>query len=305
VAATEAWTDTSFPAMGSRARVLAYGGPADLADRARARLLELEARWSRFVAASELSRLNAAQGAPVVVSADTFDVIQLAIAAWRETEGRFDPTVIDALEAAGYDRTFADVPPAAAARAARPARVPGCGGIRLDRIVRSVRLPSGVRLDLGGIGKGRAADLIAAELLDAGAAGVCVDLGGDLRLAGGAPQPAGWRVQLDPSLAPARSLLVAAGGVATSTRVRRHWSRGDEDRHHLIDPGSGRPAWTGLRAVTVVADTTAWAEILAKAAFVAGPEAGSELLAAHGVTGLLVRDDGQVEALPGLAELTP
>ena len=72
-------------------------------------------------------------------------------------------------------------------------------------------------------------------------------------------------------------------------------------QHHLVDPHEGGPAWSGLAAVTVLAQSAAGAEVLAKAAFVAGPVAGTELLDAHGVTGLFVHDDGHVDELPGLA----
>ena len=161
-----------------------------------------------------------------------------------------------------------------------------------------------MHLDLGGIGKGHAADVLAAELVDAGADGVCVNLGGDVRVAGVAPEVAGWQVDLDPALTPsnepARSFRLGAGAVATSTRLRRRWTRAGETRHHIIDPGTSRPAWNGLATVTVLADRAAWAEMLAKSAFVAGPVAGAALLRAHHVTGLFVRDDGQVEELAGL-----
>ncbi len=304
-----AWSDTTFACMGSTARLLVLGGPGDLPDRARLRLAGLEARWSRFVPTSELCRLNAAAGAPVVVSADTFSVIELALSAWHATAGRFDPTVLDALEAAGYDRSFDEIDGALPHGSSSGARLfstatPGCAAIELDRLVSAVRLAPGLRLDLGGIGKGRAADLLAAELLEAGADGVCVNLGGDVRVEGTPPEPAGWRVDVDPTLTdgcePARAFRLGAGGVATSTRARRAWTRAGVRQHHLIDPVTSRPAWNGLATVTVLAHSTAWAEILAKSAFVAGSAAAAELLGAHRVTGLLVHDDGRVEELPGL-----
>ncbi len=311
-----AWSDTTFACMGSTARLLILGGPSALPDQARQRLHELEARWSRFIPGSELCRVNAAEGAPLVVSADTFAVIELAVAAWRSTRGRFDPTVLDALERAGYDRDFSQI---AASRSdeivnasgqAPRVPTPGCGDIELDRLVSAIRLPRGVHLDLGGIGKGHAADVLTAELRDAGADGVCVNLGGDVRVAGVAPEAAGWQVDLDPALTrssgSARSFRLGGGAVATSTRLRRHWTRAGEPQHHLIDPDTGRPAWNDLATVTVLADRAAWAEMLAKSAFVAGPVGGAELLRAHHVTGLFVHDDGQVEELAGLdAYLAP
>lgn len=298
---TPAWSDTTFTVMGSTARVLVHGGPDDLAAEARARLEDLETRWSRFRPDSELCRLNEVGDRPLVVSRETFDVVTLAITAWRATGGRFDPTVLDALTAAGYDRDFAAVADdPAAAPDEEPGPAPGCEAIELDRLVPAIRLPAGVHLDLGGIGKGYAADLVAAELVAAGADGVCVNLGGDLTVAGQPLEGDGWQVDLDPMLAPGWSFRLARGSVATSTRLRRRWTRDGATHHHLIDPGTGRPAWSGLAAVTVLAASAAWAEVLAKAAFVAGREDGIELLAARRATGLFVRDDGEIEPLPGL-----
>lgn len=297
-----AWSDTTFASMGSTARLLVLGGPHDLPDMAQSRLEDIEARWSRFQPASELCRLNAAAGAPVVVSADTFAVIALAVTAWEVTGGRFDPTVLDALEGAGYDRDFRQVQASEGGAGPVPAgATPGCKGIELDGLVSAVRLPPGVHLDLGGIGKGRAADLVAAELLAAGADGVCVNLGGDVRVEGVPPEPSGWRVDLDPALAPPRSFRLGAGAVATSTRLRRAWNRDGVTEHHIIDPSTGRPAWSGLAAVTVLAESAAWAEMLAKSAFVAGPDVGAHLLKDRNVTGLFVHDNGWVQELPGIA----
>src|SRR6185369_6230803 len=100
--------------------------------------------------------------------------------------------------------------------------------------------------------------------------GVCVNLGGDVRVAAAAPQPGGWQIDLDAALTtpnePARSFWLGDGAVATSTRLRRVWNRGETQQHHLIDPTTSRPARNGLATVTVLADGAAWAEIFAKAA---------------------------------------
>jgi thiamine biosynthesis lipoprotein len=303
-AAVAAWSDTAFRAMGSRARVLVLGGPAGLPARAREHVEDLEARWSRFRPESELCRLNAAAGRPVLVSPATFSLIRLAVDAWHRTGGRFDPTVLDALTHAGYDRDF-DALSGARVDPLDPADppetlVPGCAGVVLDPLVGSVTLPAGTHLDLGGIGKGAAADAVATDLLAAGAAGACVDLGGDVRVAGEGPEAGAWRVVVDPELAPGWHLDLAAGAVATSSRLRRRWYRHGKEVHHLLDPATGAPARTGLRAVTVLASTAAWAEVLAKAVFVAGPGPGAELLRDASVHGLLVHDDGSVEPVAGI-----
>ncbi|WP_327432896.1 FAD:protein FMN transferase [Streptomyces sp. NBC_01236] len=282
--------------MGSSGHLLVAGADPALPARARSRLAELEALWSRFRADSELCRLNAAQGRWVTLSPPTMALVQRAVRAWEVTGGLFDPTVLPALEAAGYTRSFEvppSEPPPESPSGARPRRAPGCAGIEIgdDR----VWLPPGVRLDLGGIGKGYAADLVAEELLAAGAAGACVNLGGDVRAAGAAPGADAWVIAVEDEAHPGSDLAwlaLARGAVATSTRLRRRWRRGGQELHHLIDPVSGAPADTSLATVTVVAAETHWAEVLAKAALIAGPSAGAALLEAHGVAGLLVTEDG-------------
>ena len=166
--------------MGTDAHVIVVGAPG-LLDGAQARLEQLEARWSRFRDTSELSRLNAANGAPVVVSPDTFALLVLARDAWHRTGGAFDPTVLRALESAGYDRDFASVERASPVAPGDALPAPGCDGIELDRLVRSVRLPRGTTIDLGGIGKGYAADLVCQEPDGCGRSGAR-RVGGFLRL---------------------------------------------------------------------------------------------------------------------------
>ena len=218
------------------------------------------------------------------------------------TRGRFDPTVLGCLVNAGYDRTFSEVPADGPPVAPAPP-APGCGEIRLWPLIPGVALPAGVQLDLGGIGKGYAADIVAIELLEAGAGGVCVNVGGDLRVAGEPPSGGAWVVAVDDPFQPGRDLLHLAlhsGAVATTTRLKRRWRRGGRDVHHVIDPASGEPASSGVAAVSVVAGEAWRAEALAKAAFLAGPADGARFLAENGVTGLVVDDHGRRWTSPGL-----
>lgn len=281
--------------MGTDCDLTLLGGAPDLLDLAVARVEDLEARWSRFRPSSELLRLHEHPGRPVIVSDETFAVLELAIESWRATGGAFDPSVHDAVLAAGYTVDFAGV--AADGTPGEPGLpAPGLGAVRLDPLVRSVTLPPGVHLDLGGIGKGRAADLVATELLRAGATGVCLSMGGDVRLAG-EPPDRGWIVAVEEL--PGVRLALARGGVATSARTRRRWRRGGTELHHLIDPCTGRPAPGAGRAVTVIAGTAAEAEVLAKALYLLGPDAGGALLAERGATGVVVDEAGGAHPLPG------
>ena len=284
--------------MGSTGHLIVTGPDAGLVRRARARLSSLEARWSRFISNSELCRINAAAGERVHVSAETVQLVRRSVEAWQVTGGLFDPTVLPSLEAAGYDRSFELVPPVADNRVVvlRPAsRTPGCTGIEVDDD--GVRLPHGVRLDLGGIAKGYAADQVAHELRQAGAPGVCVNLGGDVRVSGRSADDTEWTIGIaDPFDEQADLCAVALdeGAVATSSRRRRRWRRGTRELHHLIDPRTGEPSQSTLVAVTVVAGETHWAEVFAKAALVAGIDAGAQLLQAHGLSALLVTSNRDV-----------
>jgi thiamine biosynthesis lipoprotein len=296
--------EIAFQAMGGQAHLLVTGGP-HLLDEGRRLVEALEARWSRFRPDSDVARLNRAEGAPVRVTPETLLIMSLVVDAWKLTGGRFDPTVVGALQANGYDRSFAMVGGGRGGPVV-PVPAPGLEGVELDSAGCTVTLPPHVGIDFGGVGKGAAADLVALELLAAGAQGVCLNLGGDLRASGQAPQPGGWVVAVEDPFRPERELARVAigdGAVATSSRLVRTWQRGAGTYHHLIDPASGLPCDSGLAAVTVVAGCAWWAEILATATLVAGAKEGARLLEAHGVTGVLVDDHGQARALPGFGEL--
>jgi thiamine biosynthesis lipoprotein len=166
----------------------------------------------------------------------------------------------------------------------------------VDRVAGTVTLPRGVGFDPGGIGKGLAADLVVTELLDSGADGACVNVGGDLRVEGRAPGAAGWVVDLEHPLT-GRSMgavRLRTGAVASTWRTRRTWGPPPSPRHHLVDPATGAPARSGLAGVTVLAGRAWWAEVLAKAAFVDGPASGVARLQECGVSGFVVDDAGVV-----------
>jgi thiamine biosynthesis lipoprotein len=300
--------EARFTSMGSTAHVIAVAGPPGLLRHARLRLAEWEGRWSRFRPDSEISHLNTSAGRWVRLTPVTVAILRRAVEAWELTGGLYDPTVLPALENAGYTHSFETLPATVDSRAPTTA-TPGCAGIDLAR--RRARLPLGVRIDLGGIGKGYAADLLAEELLTRGAAGACVNLGGDVRVAGTPPSSGGWVVAVSDETRPGRDLAsvsLTSGAVATSTSLRRRWHHGGTKRHHLIDPRTGASATSAVAAVTVVAAHAHWAEILAKAALIADLEHGSAILETHGVAAILTMQDGtahRVGPLERFAQWTP
>jgi thiamine biosynthesis lipoprotein len=286
-----------FRAMGSDAHVLVVG-PDALAAQAQDRIADLERRWSRFDDRSEISALNRHAGAPVKVSADTLELVERALDAWRLTHGWFDPTVLGALERAGYDRTFDEI--GSSTPSSSSAREANADGIEV--VAGTVRLPRGTGFDPGGIGKGLAADIVADELRAAGADGVCINLGGDVRVEGISPTGEAWTVAVEhPGRTRAVARLgIARGAVATSTTLRRRWRVGDDERHHLIDPGTGLPSWTTLTFATVVAGHAWLAEVLAKALVLRGAPARFDDVDATGAAALAVDDDGHLTASGGM-----
>ncbi len=218
-----------------------------------------------------------------------------------------DPVVVDGLEASGYAASWdhRDALELRAALARAPARRPAAPqpearwrSVTIDPERQTISRAAGVRLDTGGTGKGLAADAL---LLVVGVRRAVVDLGGDIALQSGADPAAPFEVEVaDPfSGQTSHTLRVPTGGVATSGIDARLWAAADGPRHHILDPATGRSAWTGLVSVTALGPSVLEAEVLAKAALLSGPAAAPVWLAEHG--GLLVHDDGDVQLVGALA----
>jgi thiamine biosynthesis lipoprotein len=282
-------TRLEFPCFGGKVTVLASDGDVE---RVRARFEEWHRRLTRFDPASELCLLNAHPGETVRVSPIMACFVSAAIDAAHRTDGLVDPTLVPEIEAAGYVGDLdepVELEHPARVQPARPHPDRRWLGLRIDPGTRTVTRPPGTRLDSGGIAKGLFADLAAKLLDEAGA--YAIDCCGDLRV-GGRERVARAVLVDDPFERgePLHEFAVVAGGVATSGIGRRSWIGPDgRPQHHLLDPSTGRPAYTGLVQVTALAPTAADAEVRAKAALLSGGEHASSWLP-HG--GLLVFDDG-------------
>lgn len=254
--------------------------------------------WSRFVETSEVSCLNRSGGRPTRVSPETLELIERGRDAWRMSGGAVDPSVLGAVIRAGYDDSFERV---GDHEGTSPLRL-GAAEVRIegDHVV----VPAGVGFDPGGIGKGLAADRVTAETMVLGADGVCVNMGGDVRVEGVAPDGGTWTVSVHhPWLeSPLARIGLAGGAVATSTTLRRRWSVGGQSRHHLIDTQTGRPSDTDLNLATVVAAEAWAAEVLAKAVVLRGSGCPFDNLGGTGAQGLAVGDDGRVHATAGFSD---
>ena len=257
---------------------------------------EWEQTLSRFLPDSELSQLNQQAGTPLAASDLLYDVLATALTAARATEGVYDLALLDQLIQLGYDRTFDDLP-----KVRFDPIIPGepggrWRGIKVDPIRRSVTLPSGIKLDFGGIAKGMAVDAALEHLHQKGINSALVNAGGDLAVLGLPHIADQWPVAV-PGREQFWAIPLVSGAIATSGIAHRHWWQGKTLRHHILDPRTGLPAQSDLWSVTVVADRCEQAEVAAKVAFILGSGPGADFLRTHRIAGLLVHEDGMWETV--------
>ena len=259
---------------------------------------------SRFRDDSELSRLQAGEGRhESIVSPLLAEALSTALRAAEVTDGAVDPTVGEAVRNAGYTVDFAAVPADGAPLVLAVSPVPGWRRIHLYPATRRVEIDPGVEVDLGATAKALAADLAAAAALQAiHRGGVLVSLGGDVSVAGEAPEE-GWHIQIAEDsraeITPdGETIAIRAGGVATSSTTVRRWRRGGIELHHIIDPATGLPAAGPWRTVSVVAGSCVDANIAATAAIVRGASAAAWLDSA-GLPARLVDRSGAMTRVGG------
>lgn len=307
-AATPSEAIERFPCFGTACTVLVSGhGPAGTPGEAAAAVRRRLERWhqqfSRFDPGSELSRLNADRRPTVHVSPMMARFAEAVVAAGELTGGLVDATLVDEIEQAGYRGDLdSKALPLPEALALAPARRPGGAAadgrwrqLTVDRGAGTVSRPPGVRLDSGGIAKGLFADVLAPVL--AGHASFAIDCGGDIRFGGAAGLAREIRVASPFDGSTLHNFELSRGAVATSGIGKRSWQAATgRPAHHLLDPATGEPAFTGIVQVTALAETAVTAEARSKAALLAGPADAGDWLAQDGV---VVFDDGSHRAIAG------
>ncbi len=299
----------TMPAIGTTA-VVAVTEPAAI-DRAegilRDELAAIDAACSRFRPDSELCSLHRAGGAPVKVSALLFDAIAVACEVAQRTGGAVDPTVGTALEELGYDRDFFELDPHGSELGAQLRPAPGWWRIELDRRARTVRIPPGTHIDLGASAKALVADRAARRIAHGVHTGVLVSIGGDVAVAGVAPE-GGWAVGIAPdSSTPADAVdqvvAIESGGIASSSTSVRTWQRGRRRLHHIVDPATGDSAVPHWTLVSASGDSCVDANAASTAAVVWGWRAVAKLREL-GQPARLVRHDGGVVTVNGWPSVT-
>jgi len=232
---------------------------------------EVQTTLSRFDPKSELSRLNSAAGASFPASPMLFKVVSASLEAARMTDGIFDPTILPDLLTAGYDRSFEKMTgqPGLSNNHVSPRKT--WRDIKLESKYSSIFLPKGCSLDLGGIGKGWAVDQ-ASRMLEL-FSNYAVDAGGDIRVKGKQADGFPWTIGIEDPFSEGTDLTaieMVQGAVCTSSSNRRKWGWGGTSQHHIIDPRSGEPSQSDVTSATVIADSAAKAEIIAKTVLILG-----------------------------------
>ncbi|HEY3773022.1 MAG TPA: FAD:protein FMN transferase [Solirubrobacteraceae bacterium] len=296
-----------FACFGGSCGVLVSGrGPAGDAGQAtalvRRRMLEWHGQFTRFEDDSELSELNRDPRETVPASAMMLRLVRAAIHAARLTGGLVDPTLLGELESAGYRRSLGALGGPAGveirqALGAAPERRPAMPrsdarwrDISIDERAGTITRPPGLRIDLGGTAKGAFGDVLATVL--SGHDSFAVDAAGDVRFGGRNTLPRPVAIAAPVGGAILHTFELHQGAAATSGIGRRAWSDAEgRVGHHLLDPATGQPAFTGLVQVTALAATGLEAELRAKAALLSGPVLAAEWLPDGGAT---IDDDGVV-----------
>ena len=303
--ATDADASASWRALGTLVQ-LVVTDPRCLAEARRlltADLDEVDLACSRFRADSEIRALRTVKGRPAQLSPLLAEAIAVALRAASLTDGDVDPTVGVAMSAVGYDRDFEKIQPTGPPLALTVRKVPGWREVHLEG--QSLTMPAGVQLDLGATAKAWAADRSAGRIASRLGCGVLVSLGGDIAVAGPAPQD-GWRIRVqdvtgspaDPPAGPYALIAIRDGGLATSSTAARRWQRGGDVLHHILDPRTGLPAEPVWRTVSVAARTCADANAASTAAVIRGRRALG-WLAQLGLPARLVDATGVVFTVAG------
>lgn len=269
----------------------------------KADLAEVDLACSRFRPDSEIVALQASKTSAQQVSPLLAEAIAVALRAAELTDGDVDPTIGAALSALGYDRDFDQIQKAQPRQSVTVRTVPGWRAVHLDG--RTLTMPAGLQLDLGATAKAWAADRSAARIAGQTGAGVLVSLGGDIAVAGPAPE-GGWRIRVqdvtgapeDRPEGPYTLIAIRDGGLATSSTRARRWQRGGDVLHHILDPRTGLPADPVWRTVSVAAGTCADANAASTAAIIRG-RAALGWLAGLGLPARLVDATGAVFTAAG------
>ena len=295
--------ESTLFAMNTYMTFTAYGENAETAlDESMVRIKTLESLWSVTDSESEIYRANHSAGQTITVGEETAELISFALEMSEKTNGALDPTIYPVLTAWGFTTDNKQVP--SDEEIASLLQNVGYGHIQLED--ENLTVPEGMELDLGAVGKGYAADLVAETLKKYGVESAIISLGGNIQAIGSRPDGSDWGIGIrapweDGNLG---VLEVSDAAVVTSGGYENHFE--DEDGTiywHIIDPATGYPAHSGLQAVTIIGDEGRLCDALSTALFVMGPEKAEEYWRENGgFDMLLITDENEIILTEGIAD---
>ena len=292
-----------FFAMDTYMTFTAYGAEADKAlQAAEEEIHKLEGEWSVTDENSEIYKINHSQGEPVTLSQDTARILDFTLEMARQTDGALDPTIYPIMTAWGFTTDENRIP--SQEEIATLLKNAGYEQVVLNG--NQIRLPAGVELDLGAVGKGYAGDLAAEILKDQGITSALLDIGGNIQAIGSRPDGTDWRLGIRNPFGEGQVgvLSVSDRAVVTSGNYERYFAGDDGQTYgHIIDPSTGYPADTGLASVTIIADTGKVGDALSTAMFVKGPQEAEEYWRVHqDFDMLMITEDGEIRLTEGIQD---
>lgn len=295
--------EKEFFAMDTYMTFTAYGeGAEEALDQAREEIRGLESAWSVTDEESEIWQVNHSEGNPVTLSEDTAAVVQFALDMAAKTDGALEPTIYPVLSAWGFTTDENRIPDDDEIKGL----LENVGYEKVELNGNEIRLPQGMELDLGAVGKGYAGDLTAALLEEDGITSALLDIGGNIQAIGSRPDGSDWRLGIRSPFGEGMlgALSVSDCAVVTSGNYERYFVGEDGKEYgHIIDPETGYPVDNGLASVTIIADEGKMGDALSTSMFVKGLNGAADYWREHqDFEMIIVTEDGQVYLTEGVED---
>ena len=302
-ASGQAEADREFFAMDTYMTFTAYGEGAEKAlDKAEQEIRTLESEWSATDEHSEIYAVNHSGGNPVTLSEDTADVVRFALEMAQETGGALEPTIYPVLTAWGFTTDHNRIPGSSEIKEL-------LGLVDYEKVQlngQEIRLPEGMEMDLGAVGKGYAGDLAASLVEEAGVTSALLNIGGNVQTVGSKPDGSKWRLAIRSPYGEGEVgvLEVSDCAVVTSGNYERYFTGEDGKRYgHIIDPKTGYPVDNGLASVTIITDEGKMGDALSTSMFVKGLQGAQEYWKSHdGFEMIIMTEDKELYLTEGIAD---
>lgn len=292
-----------FLAMDTYMTFSAYGDGAEEAlQKAKKEIQTLESEWSVTDKSSEIYAVNHSNGQSVTLSEETAEVVRFALDMAKETGGALDPTIYPVLTAWGFTTDKNRVPDNEEIQNL----LKRVGYEKVEFNGQSIRLPEGMELDLGAVGKGYAGDLAAGLVKEEGVTSALLNIGGNIQAIGSKPGGEDWRLAIQSPYGDGEAgiLEVSDCAVITSGNYERYFTGDDGKTYgHIINPDTGYPVDNGLASVTIITKEGKKGDALSTSMFVKGLDGARDYWKSHeGFDMILITDDREIYLTEGIKD---